>query len=103
MRDRLGALGDRFDFIGRAAVKIGDSNPKWGGVTPLGDTYRIFVGNIMSRAEHTILIAGSLSESVITNVIKYDAPGDPITYDSGVENVRNVEISNVRTMNVPAE
>ncbi|MCX6930649.1 MAG: hypothetical protein NT154_46700, partial [Verrucomicrobia bacterium] len=31
----------------RAALKIGDNNPKWGGVTPLGDTYRIFVGNIM--------------------------------------------------------
>ncbi len=87
----------------RAALKIGDNNPKWGGVTPLGDTYRIFVGNIMSRAEHTILIAGSLSESAIANVIKYDAPGDPITYESGPENVRNVEITNVRAMNVSAE
>ncbi len=87
----------------RAALKIGDNNPKWGGVTPLGDTYRIFVSNIMSRAEHTILIAGSLSESAIMNVIKYDAPGEPITYESGPQNVRQVETSNVRTMNVPAE
>ncbi len=87
----------------RAALKIGDSNPKWGGVTPLGDTYRILVSNIMSRAEHTILIAGSLSESVITNVIKYDAPGDPITYESGPENVRNVEVANVRSLNAPRE
>ena len=84
-------------------LKIGDSNPKWGGVTPLGDTYRIFVNNIMSRSEHTILIAGSLSESNISNVIKYDAPGEPITYESGPDNVRNVEVTNVRTMDVAAK
>ena len=82
----------------RAAVKIGDNNPAWGGVTPLGDTDRIFISNIMSRAEHTILIAGSLSESLITNVIKYDAPGVPITFASGTENVRQVEIHNVHTV-----
>jgi len=87
----------------RAALKIGDSNPKWGGVTPLGDTYRIFVSNIMSRAEHTVLIAGSLAESTITNVLKYDAPGEAITYESGTQNVRNVEVSNARAVNVPAE
>ena len=85
----------------RAAVKIGDSNPKWGGVTPLGDTYRIFLSNIMSRAEHTVLIAGSLAESGITNVMKYDAPGEAITYESGKENLRNVEIANVRAVNPP--
>ena len=87
----------------KAALKIGDSNPKWGGVTPLGDTYRIFISNIMSRAQHTILIAGSLSESIITNVIKYEVEGSPITYESGQENVRNVLISNVQEMNSPAE
>ena len=85
----------------RAAVKIGDSNPVWGGVTPLGDTYRIFLSNIMSRAQHTVLIAGSLSESLITNVLKYDGPGDAITYASGAEKVRQVEIQNVRTMAAP--
>lgn len=87
----------------RAALKIGDNNPKWGGVTPLGDTYRIFISNIMSRADHTILIAGSLSESTITNVLKYDAPGEPITYESGVENVRDVAISSARSVSIPAE
>lgn len=87
----------------RAALKIGDSNPKWGGVTPIGDTYRLIISNIMSRAEHTILIAGSLSESAITNVFKHDAPGDPITYESGVANVRNVEIVNARNMNPVAD
>ena len=80
----------------KAAIKIGDSNPKWGGVTPLGDTYRILISNVMSRAQHTILIAGSLSESSILNVLKYDAPGDAITYESGMQNVRNVVVTNAR-------
>jgi len=79
----------------RAAVKIGDSNPVWGGVTPLGDTYRIFVNNITSRALHTVLIAGSLAESSLTNIRKYEAEGEAITFESGKENVRNVEISNI--------
>ncbi len=82
----------------RAALKIGDNNPTWGGVTPLGDTYRIFISNIMSRAQHTILIAGSLSESTLTNILKYDAPGDPITYESGTENTRNLALTNIRTI-----
>jgi len=86
----------------KAALKIGDSNPKWGGVTPLGDTYRILINNIISRATHTVLIAGSLSESAITNVIKYEAPGDPITYESGIENTRQLEIINARAANPPA-
>ena len=80
------------------ALKIGDNNPTWGGVTPLGDTYRIFISNIMSRAQHTILIAGSLSESTLTNILKYDAPGDPITYESGTENTRNLSLTNIRTI-----
>ncbi len=87
----------------RAALKIGDSNPKWGGVTPLGDTYRIFISNIMSRSEHTILIAGSLCASNISNVMKYDAPGKPITYDSGRASVRDVEITNVRRVDFAAK
>ena len=57
----------------------------------------------MSRAEHTVLIAGSLSESIVTNVIKYDAPGDPVIYESGLPNVRQVEFSNIRTMIPPQQ
>ncbi len=87
----------------RAALKIGDSNPRWGGVTPLGDTYGIIISNIMSRAEHTILIAGALSESLITNVMKYDASGDPITYESGMENIRQVETTAVSALVRPKE
>jgi len=82
----------------KAAVKIGDSNPVWGGVTPLGDTYHIFITNIVSRAKHTVLIGGSLSESSISNVIKYGAAGEPITYQSGEQYVRNVMITDVQLM-----
>ncbi|MFG0262169.1 MAG: glycosyl hydrolase family 28 protein, partial [Novipirellula sp. JB048] len=79
----------------KAAVKIGDANPAWGGVTPLGDTYRIFISNVISRAQHTILIAGSLTESSISNVVKYNAAGAPITYKSGRDHVRNVMLHNL--------
>lgn len=85
----------------KAAVKIGDNNPAWGGVTPLGDTYRLLISNVMSRAQHTILIGGSLSESVISNVIRYDAEGEPITYQSGEEHVRNVVLRDVQVLNAP--
>lgn len=83
----------------RAAVKIGDANPAWGGVTPLGDTHRLIINNVMSRSIHTVLIAGSLSESVLSNIVKYDSPGEPITYESGPEHTRNVLLSNVKSWN----
>ena len=82
----------------KAAIKIGDSNPTWGGVTPLGDTYNIHISNVMSRAQHTILIDGSLSESRISNVQKYDAPGEVITYQSGKDYVRNVKVVNENSL-----
>jgi hypothetical protein len=82
----------------KAGIKIGDSNPNWGGVTPLGDTYNIIINNIMSRAQNTILIGGSLSESSITNVFKYNAEGEAITYQSGKQYTRNLHINNVKNI-----
>jgi len=79
----------------KATLKIGDANPAWGGVTPLGETHRLILSNIVSTSRHTILIAGSLTDSTITNVIRCKEDGDPITYESGKEFVRNVQISNV--------
>lgn len=81
----------------KAAVKIGDANPVWGGVTPLGDTYRIVISNVISRARHTVLIGGSLAESSLSDIFKYESPGDPVTYESGEEFVRNVSIHNARS------
>ena len=48
----------------RAAVKIGD-NGYDGGVAPLGDTSRIIIQNVISRSTYTILIGGSLSDSIL--------------------------------------
>lgn len=80
----------------RAAVKIGDSNPRWGGVTPLGDTSRIIVQNVISRSTHTILIAGSLSDSILCNIVRHGSGGEAVTLESGPQYVRDVTISNVR-------
>ena len=79
----------------KATLKIGDANPVWGGVTPLGDTNRLLLSNISGTSRHTILIAGSLADSCISNVIRYAKAGDPITYGSGEEYVRNVQLTNV--------
>ena len=78
----------------RAAVKIGDS-AYGGGVAPLGDTRRIIVTNVVSRAQHTILIGGSLCDSILSNIIRHDVPGEAVTVASGPEYVRDVVISNV--------
>jgi hypothetical protein len=82
----------------RAAVKIGDANPVWGGVPPLGDTTRFIVTNVMSRAAETILIGGSLTDSLFTNILKYDGPGEPVALQSGPEYLRHVQLTNVRNV-----
>lgn len=84
----------------KAAVKIGDN--RYGGQAPLGDTRQIIINNVISNAQHTILIAGTLSESIITNLIGNAVGESPITYASGPENVRDVLISNVNTRGAPA-
>lgn len=79
----------------KATLKIGDANPAWGGVTPMGDTNRLFLSNISSASTHTILIAGSLVDSCIANVFRSIDEGSPITYESGKKYVRNVQLTNV--------
>ncbi len=83
----------------KAAVKIGDSH--YGdGVAPLGDTSRIIVNNVISRSEHTIMLGGSLCDSAISNVIRWDIPGDPISYVAGEEHVRNLLLTNLQSAEV---
>lgn len=78
----------------RATVRIGDANPAWGGVTPLGDTTRIAVRNVVSRSNAAVLIAGSLTDSVVMNVVNRNPARSAIVYESGRENVRNVVFLN---------
>ncbi len=78
----------------KAAVKIGDD--RYGdGVAPIGDTRRIIVNNVVSRAEHTIMIGGSLCDSIISNVIRHGLPGEAVTVVTGSEFVRDVATSNI--------
>ena len=79
------------------AIKIGDKNPAWGGGTPLGDTYGITIKNVQSHARRCIVIAGSLCDSTITNVIHYNTQTEPIVYESGVENTRNLTLTDIRS------
>ena len=81
----------------RAAVKIGDT-AYGGGVAPLGDTSRLIVNNVISRSQHTILIGGSLADSVISNVVRYDVEGEAITLGSGPENVRDLTTGNIHVV-----
>ena len=78
----------------KAALKIGD-HAYGGGIAPLGDTYRIIVNNVTSKSQHTILIGGSLSDSILNNMIRYGVEGDAVTVAAGPEYIRDVTISNV--------
>ncbi len=78
----------------KAAVKIGD-DAYGGGVAPLGDTRRILINNVISKAKHTILIGGSLCDSIFSNIIRYGAKGDVVTIASDPKYVRDVKTSNV--------
>ena len=81
-----------------ASIRIGDANPNWGGVTPLGDIYNVTVKNIESNAPEAVYIAGSLMDSTISDVTNYNKKCAAIEYASGPQNVKNVKISNVKTV-----
>lgn len=81
--------------VDRATIRIGDANPAWGGVTPLGDTYGITISNVHSQSRQAILIAGSLADSTISNVVNYNPEAEILHCESGKENVRNVQINGI--------
>ena len=60
------------EFMDNALVRIGDNNPAWGGVTPLGDPAGLLINNVQGRARTAIAIHGSLCDSTISNVINYN-------------------------------
>ncbi len=86
------------DLQCRAAVKIGDGG-YGGGMAPLGDTSRIIVSNVSSKSLHTILIGGSLSDSILMNLIRYGADGEAVTVQAGPDFIRDVTIANVQVVN----
>ena len=78
----------------RAAVKIGDHN-YGGGIAPLGDTSRIVVHNVISKAKYPILIGGSLADSILSNIVQHGSAEEAVTVASGPQNLRNVTIANI--------
>ncbi|MEN6605000.1 MAG: glycosyl hydrolase family 28 protein [Bryobacteraceae bacterium] len=85
------------DMQCKAAVKIGDT-AYGGGIAPLGETRRIIVNNVISRSKYTILIGGSLCDSIISNIIRVAPSGEAVTVASGPQYMRDVTISNVRVV-----
>ena len=81
------------EIVDRATIRIGDANPAWGGVTPLGDTYGVTISNVHSQSRHAILVAGSLVDSTISNVVNYHPDAEILHCESGKENVRNVTVN----------
>ncbi|MCH5377569.1 MAG: hypothetical protein JJ992_26730 [Planctomycetes bacterium] len=81
----------------KAGVKIGD-HAYGGGVAPLGDTCRIIINNVTSKSSHTVLIGGSLSDSILNNIVRYGAEGQVVTYAAGPEYVRDLTITNTHAM-----
>ncbi len=83
--------------LNNSTIRIGDTNPAWGGVTPLGDTHTFIINNVVSNAHYPILITGSLQDSIISNIININVKAEPVVFLSGKENVKNVIISNTLT------
>ncbi|MFO7903839.1 MAG: glycosyl hydrolase family 28 protein [Planctomycetota bacterium] len=86
----------------KAAIKIGD-HAYGGGVAPLGDTTRIMINNVMSKARHTVLVGGSLSDSMLTNIVRYGSKGEVLSVASGPEYIQDVTITAAHTMSEGAQ
>lgn len=81
-----------------ATLRIGDSNPAWGGVTPMGDTYGIIIRNVHASGKNAVMIAGSLCDAVISGVVNHNPDCEPISYASGREYTRNLQLSDLLTV-----
>ena len=79
-----------------AAIRIGDAQPAWGGVTPLGDTSGFQIRNVFSKARSAILVGGSLCDSVIDGVLNANPDGVALNLLSGAEHFQHVAVANVR-------
>jgi len=64
----------------------------------LGDTSRIIVSNVTRQSPHTILIGGSLSDSILSNLFRHESSGDAVTIEAGPESIRDVTMTNVHVL-----
>jgi hypothetical protein len=56
------------------------------------------IDHVTSKSTHTVLIGGSLSDSILSNIVRHGAKGDVVTAASGSEYIRNVTVTNVHVM-----
>lgn len=81
------------DFHCKAAVKVGDTN--YGGLAAPGDTYGLQIANIQSNARHALLLAGPLTDSVISNVINFFDNAEIIAMEAkGEGSYKGVTVTN---------
>ncbi|MBO5689936.1 MAG: hypothetical protein J6S73_08385 [Lentisphaeria bacterium] len=81
------------DFHCKAAVKIGDTN--YGGLAVPGETSGFQITNIQSNARHALLLAGPLTDSVISNVINFFDNAEIITMEAkGEGSYKGVSVTN---------
>lgn len=59
-------------------------------------TFSSRIQNVISRSTHTILISGSLSDSVINNIVRHGPEGEAVTMEPGPQFVRNVKVAKVQ-------
>ena len=83
------------DKRNQATVRIGEARIEWGGVTPLNDARNFIIKNIDSYSRTAVLIAGSLAESSIINLVNHNPENPAIVYKSGIENTRELTLKNI--------
>ena len=83
------------DKRNQATVRIGEAKLEWGGVTPLNDTKNFTIKNIDSYSRTAVLIAGSLAESSIINLVNHNPENPAIVYKSGIEKTRALLLKDI--------
>jgi hypothetical protein len=68
------------DVRAKAAVKIGDMKYWSMSQNQLGDTYNIFVDNVVSRAQSVVKVQGTLKNATLRNIIGYDGNGKLVEF-----------------------
>ena len=76
------------EFPQQSAIRIGDENYSSISLNKLGDTYRIFINNVISRGRYVVVVRRSLKDSVINSVAGYGSGNEPPVKITGeIENV----------------
>lgn len=84
-------------YQSKAALKIGDATPAYGGVNPPGTTRRIMVSRIISRAKYAVLVSGSLWDSSFSDIAQYGGDDrEAVHFEVSHEDLRNNLIQNAR-------